>query len=259
METPIIPSVTTESTAIDTIDNATTMQKDQETPAVTSTTTVTSIDAAGPLASGTSPAAAVANEEEAAALRTVSPSTGTSVTVTQSMQMFNGSYHPEFNNSVLSNVGGNKNETNLNNVYHIYGSPTIYCSSADLPALRVNSTRLPEIVLQDNTQSQPEHEYMRAGSTLATSAQENGSTISVQTGITAPRKVQREASACEDQPPNCSSPCTQCKEDQQATPAVDAPQTAKTFRVDITIDRVIVLTAQLTFTELRFPIAFFFF
>ncbi|THU76085.1 hypothetical protein K435DRAFT_846730 [Dendrothele bispora CBS 962.96] len=227
METPIVKPVTAESTAIDIIDDATIMQKDQDTLAGTSTTTVTSIDAARPPASGASPAT-VANEEDAQALRTVSPSNGTSVTVTQSMQMFNGSYHPEFNNSVLSNVGGNKSETNV--VYHIYGSPTINCSPADLPALRVNSTRSPEIVLQDNKQSQPEHEYMRAGSTLATtSAQdpENGSTTGIQTGITAPRKVQSAAGACEDQPSSCSSPCTQGKEDHQATSAVDAPQSSK--------------------------------
>ncbi|THU86524.1 hypothetical protein K435DRAFT_363819 [Dendrothele bispora CBS 962.96] len=247
METPIIPSVTAESAAIDTIDDVTTMQKDQETPAGTSTTTVTSIGVAGPLASGTSPAT-VANEEDAQALRT----------------MFNGAHHPEFNNSVLSNVGGNKNETNI--VYHIYGSPTINCSSADLSALRVNSTRSPEIVLQDDTQSQPEHvnhcQYMRAGSTAASIStrvsEENGLTTGVQTGITAPRKVQRAAGACEDLAPSCSSPCTQGKEDQQATSAVDGDQTSKIFRVDITIDRVTVLTVQLTLTELRFSIAFFF-
>ncbi|THU83598.1 hypothetical protein K435DRAFT_843978 [Dendrothele bispora CBS 962.96] len=249
METPIVTLVTAESTAIDTIDDATTVQKDQETPAGTSTTTVTvtSIDAAEPLASGTSPTT-VANEENAQALRTVSSSTGNSVTVTQSIQMFNGSHHLQFNDTVLSQFGGNKNETNV--VYHIYGSPTIYCSSADLPALRVNSTRSPEIVLQDNTQSQPEHEYMRAGSTLATSAlgsqvflgvsEEDRSTNGVQTGITAPRKVQREAGACEDQPPS-SSPCTQGKEDQKATSAVDRDQTSKIFRVDIAIDRYSIL------------------
>ncbi|THU83589.1 hypothetical protein K435DRAFT_843974 [Dendrothele bispora CBS 962.96] len=233
METPIIPSVTAESTAIDTIDDATTctMQKDQETPADISITTVTSIDAAGPLVSGTSPAT-VADDEDAQALRTVSSSTGTSVTVTQSMQMFNQSHHLQLNNSVLSNVGGNQNETNI----HIYGNPTIHLSSADLPALRVNSTRSPEIVLQDNTQSQPEHEYMGAGSTLVTSApgsqvflgvSENGSTTGVQTSITAARKVQGEASAYENQLSSCSSPCTQGKEDQQATSAFDAPQTPK--------------------------------
>ncbi|THU86514.1 hypothetical protein K435DRAFT_363695 [Dendrothele bispora CBS 962.96] len=196
----------------------------------------------------------MANEEAAQALRTVSSSTGTSVTVTQSMQMFNGSYHPEFNNSMLSNVGGNKSE--INNIYHIYGNPTFNCSPADLPARRVNSTRSQEIVLRDDTQSQ----HMGAGSTLVTSVQnpENGSTTGVQTGITAPRKVQREASACEDQPPSCSSPCTQGKEDQQATSAVDRDQASRTFRVDTIIDRVIVLTAQLMSTELRFPIAFFF-
>ncbi|THU86532.1 hypothetical protein K435DRAFT_363981 [Dendrothele bispora CBS 962.96] len=147
METPIA-----DSTAMDTVDDANTMQNGQETPAGTSTATVTSIDAAGPLASGTSPAT-MANEEVAQALRT----------------MFNGSYHPEFNNSVLSNVGGNKNETNI----HIYGNPTINCSPADLPALRVNSTRSPEIILQDDTQSQPEHvnhRYMGAGDTLATTS-----------------------------------------------------------------------------------------
>ncbi|THU86538.1 hypothetical protein K435DRAFT_970256 [Dendrothele bispora CBS 962.96] len=226
METPIVTPVTAKSTAMDTIDDATTVQSDQETPAGTSTMTVTSIGVAGPRTNGTSPAT-VANEEDAQALRTVSSSTGTSVTVTQSMQMFNGSYHPEFNNSVLSNVGGNKSE--INNVYHIYGSPTINCSPADLPALRVNSTRSPEIVLQDNTQSQPEHEHMGAGRTSATSAQdpENGSTTGVQTGTTAPREDQRKAGVCEDQPPSCSSPCTQGKEDQQATSAVDAPQSSK--------------------------------
>ncbi|THU75441.1 hypothetical protein K435DRAFT_974829 [Dendrothele bispora CBS 962.96] len=138
------------------------------------------------------------------------------------MQMFNQSHHLQLNNSVLSNVGGNQNETNI----HIYGNPTIHLSSADLPALRVNSTRSPEIVLQDNTQSQPEHEYMGAGSTLVTSAQ-NGSTTGVQTSITAARKVQGEASAYENQLSSCSSPCTQGKEDQQATSAFDAPQTPK--------------------------------
>ncbi|THU86534.1 hypothetical protein K435DRAFT_970253, partial [Dendrothele bispora CBS 962.96] len=219
METPIVTPVTaeSESSAIDTIDDATTKQKDQETPAGTSTTTVTSMDAAGALASGTSPAT-MDNEEVAQVLRT----------------MFNGSHHLQLNDTVLSQFGGNKNETNI----QIYGNPTINISSADLPALLVNSTRSPEIVLQDDTQSQPEHEYMGAGSTLVTSARvsedpENGSITGVQTGTTAPREDQRKAGVCEDQPPSCSSPCTQGKEDQQATSAVDAPQT---FRVDITID-----------------------
>ncbi|THU86525.1 hypothetical protein K435DRAFT_868196 [Dendrothele bispora CBS 962.96] len=181
-----------------------------EPPAGTFTTTVTSIGATVPLASGTSPVT-VANEEDAQALRT-----GTSVSITQSMQMFNG------------NIGGNKNETNLNNVYHIYGLKPNYLthrSSADLPTLRVNSTRSPEKVLRENTQSQPEQEYMRAGSILATS--ENGLTTGVQSGITAPPKVQREVSTCEDHPPSCSSPYTQGKEDQRATSAVDVPQTSK--------------------------------
>ncbi|THV06636.1 hypothetical protein K435DRAFT_848719 [Dendrothele bispora CBS 962.96] len=225
------PTANSDSIITGTIDHAATVQDDQE-PLVSgsSTTTLTSVDASGSLASGTSAVTAisadapgplasgtstttVANEEDDQTHRTVSPSTRTSVTIAQSMQMFNGSYHPEFNNSVLSNVGGNKHETN--NVYHIYGNATVYCSSADLAALRINPTGSSEIVLQDATSSRPghvNHGDTKTDSTLHTSAEEIGST----TGITTSHRAQREPSACEE-PSSRLGSCTRGKKDQQTS------------------------------------------
>ncbi|THU84587.1 hypothetical protein K435DRAFT_783693 [Dendrothele bispora CBS 962.96] len=75
--------------------------------------------------------------------------------------------------------------------------------------------------------SQPEHvEHgdMRVGSTSATSTEENTFVTGIQTGITTPRRVQREFCACEDR--HCSAPRTQGKENQRATPTVDGDQTS---------------------------------
>ncbi|THV06635.1 hypothetical protein K435DRAFT_848718 [Dendrothele bispora CBS 962.96] len=231
------PTANSDSIITGTIDHAATVQDDQESPVSgPSTTTLTNVDASGPLANGTSTmtvigadapgpldsgtsTTAVANEDDAQALRTVSPSARTSVTVAQSMQMFNGSYHPEFNNSVLSNVGGNKNETN--NVYHIYGNATVYCSSADLAALRINSTGSSEIALQDATSSQSEHVShgdTKTGSTLHASTEEIRST-GIQTGVTTPHRIPRELSSGKDQT-GCLDACAQDHEDLQ-TPAID--------------------------------------
>ncbi|THU95543.1 hypothetical protein K435DRAFT_778938, partial [Dendrothele bispora CBS 962.96] len=80
------------------------------------------------------------------------------------MQMFNGSTQTEFIHSVLSNIGGNKNKTNI----IVHGNATVHCSLTDLAALRINSVGSCEI-LQDPMPSQPEHEDMRAGGTSATS------------------------------------------------------------------------------------------
>ncbi|THV00016.1 hypothetical protein K435DRAFT_935995 [Dendrothele bispora CBS 962.96] len=143
--------------------------------------------------------------------------------VAQSMQMFNGSSQTEFINSVLSNVGGNKNETN--NVYHNYGNLNIYCSLTDLGSLHINSVGSSE-VLQSAASSRPEHVNHGDMNTLTTSTEENGSANSVQTGIPTPLGVQGESGACEDQA-DCSSPRAQGKENQQATPAADGDQTSK--------------------------------
>ncbi|THU84164.1 hypothetical protein K435DRAFT_843791 [Dendrothele bispora CBS 962.96] len=240
METPTMTSVTVDSTVIDTIDHATTMQNNE---ADGSTTTMTTGSVSG------TPATTVTHEEDAPASRTVSSSTRTSIAVAQSMQMFNGSTQTEFINSVLSNIGGNKNETNIN--YHIHGNATIHCPSTDsVAALRISSTGSSEI-LQDTMPFQPEHVNLgdiRAGGTSATSTEENSRSVTgIQTRITTPRRVQRESRACENQN-GCSGPRTQGREDQQATSGVDGD--LGTSRVDITI--------SVTVTELRFPIAFFF-
>ncbi|THU85266.1 hypothetical protein K435DRAFT_970790 [Dendrothele bispora CBS 962.96] len=246
METSTMTSVAVDSTVIDTIDHATTMQNNEADSSATTMTT-SSVDVSGSLASGT-PATTMTHEEDAQASRTVSSSTRTSIAVAQSMQMFNGSTQTEFINSVLSNVGGNKNETNI--IYHIHGNATIHCPSTDsVAALRINSTGSSEI-LRETMSSQPEHVNhgdMRAGGTLATSTEENSTSVTgIQTRITTPRRVQRESRACADQN-GCSSPRSQGRHDQQATSGVDRYQTS---RVDITI--------SVTVTELRFPIAFFF-
>ncbi|THU85263.1 hypothetical protein K435DRAFT_970789 [Dendrothele bispora CBS 962.96] len=187
-----------------------------------------SVDVTGPLASGT-PATTMTHEEDAQASRTVSSSTCTSIAVAQSL--FNGSTQTEFINSVLSNVGGNKNETNI--IYHIHGNATIHCPSThSVAALRIDSTGSSEI-LQDTMPSQPEHVNhgdMRAGGTLATSTEENRSVTGIQARIT-PRRVQRESRACEDKN-GCSGPCTQGRKDQQTAPGTDGDRTS---RVDITI------------------------
>ncbi|THU78060.1 hypothetical protein K435DRAFT_973691 [Dendrothele bispora CBS 962.96] len=234
------PTVTTDSTVVDIIDNATMVQDNQVSG---SAMTVTSVDVDVPgarLASGTAPAATVTHEEDVQALRTVSPSTSTNMIVAQSVQMFHGSSNSEFNNGRFNNVGRDNNVR----VYHIHGNTTIHCSSTDLANL-VNSASSP-LILQDTTSSQPEHVKrgdIRAGSTSVT--EDNGS--GTQTGITTPRRVQRGSSACEDH----SGPRTQGKEDQQATPAADEGQNSKSG-LTIYIDRVI------TSIELRFLIAFFF-
>jgi len=56
------------------------------------------------------------------------------------MQMFNRSYHPEFNDSSLTNVGGNstKTKTTIVNNYHIAGDATIHCSPGDLSGFRID-------------------------------------------------------------------------------------------------------------------------
>ncbi|THU76745.1 hypothetical protein K435DRAFT_813120 [Dendrothele bispora CBS 962.96] len=127
------PTVTTDSTVIDMIDNAT---MEQDNQASGSATTVTSVDVPGPrLASRTAPAATVTHEEDVQALRT----------------MFHGSSHSEFNNGRFNNVGRDNNVR----VYHIHGNTTIHCASTDLATL-VNSAS-PPLILQDTTSSQPEH------------------------------------------------------------------------------------------------------
>ncbi|THU96623.1 hypothetical protein K435DRAFT_891822 [Dendrothele bispora CBS 962.96] len=209
-------SVTADSP--DTLDNATTVQNNQTDG---SAMTVANVDVPGPLASGGTSATTVTQEDDAQALRNVSSGSRTSITVAQSMQMFNGSSQTKFINSVLSNVGGNKNETVTHNVYHIYGNPNIYSSSTDLAPLRVNSVGSSE-VLQDARSSRPEHVNHGDMDTLATSSEENRSANSIQTGIPTPL----EASACEDQA-GCSAPHTQGKENEQATPAADGDQTPK--------------------------------
>ncbi|THV06645.1 hypothetical protein K435DRAFT_450190 [Dendrothele bispora CBS 962.96] len=241
MEALTMASATADFTVIDTIDNVTAVQDNQ---ASGSASTVTSPDTPGPLTSTSTSTSAttVVNEEDA---RTVSLSARTSITVAQSMQMFNHSNHTELNNSVLSNVGGN--QTNI----IVHGNPIIRCSSTEGSAtLRINSTKSSE-ALQDVTPSQPQH-----SSVLANSTEENGSVTGIQTGITTPRRVQRESSACENQP-GYSGPrtSTQGKEDQQATPVADGDQTSKN-----TIDRITVWIAiWLTSTELKISDRFFFF
>ncbi|THU80190.1 hypothetical protein K435DRAFT_874639 [Dendrothele bispora CBS 962.96] len=216
---PTMSSVTADS--FDTVDNATIVQDNQ---ADGSAMTVANVDVPGPLASGGTSATTVTQEEDTQVLRNVSPGTRTSITVAQSMQMFNGSSQIEFTDSVLSNVGGNKNETN--NVYHIYGNPNIYCSSTDLGALRVNSVGSSE-VLRGATSSRPEH-VNHGDMNTATSTEENESANSIQTSILTPLGVKGDSSACEDQA-GCSDPRTQGKEDQQTTPspAADRDQTSK--------------------------------
>ncbi|THU75632.1 hypothetical protein K435DRAFT_909014, partial [Dendrothele bispora CBS 962.96] len=179
-----------------------------------STTTLTSVDASGSLASGTSAVTAISADAPGPLASGTSTTTVANEEDDQTHRtMFNGSYHPEFNNSVLSNVGGNKHETN--NVYHIYGNATVYCSSADLAALRINPTGSSEIVLQDATSSRPghvNHGDTKTDSTLHTSAEEIGST----TGITTSHRAQREPSACEE-PSSRLGSCTRGKKDQQTS------------------------------------------
>ncbi|THU96626.1 hypothetical protein K435DRAFT_858333 [Dendrothele bispora CBS 962.96] len=216
---PTMSSVTADSP--DTLDNATTVQNDQTDG---SAMTVANVDVPGPLASGGTSATTVTQEEDAQALRNVSPGTRTSITVAQSMQMFNGSSQIEFTDSVFSNVGGNKNETVTHNVYHIYGNPNIYCSPTDLGALHINSVGSSG-VLGGAASSRPEHVNHGDMDTLATST-ENGSANSIQTDIPTPLAVQGRSNACEDQA-SCSGPRAQGKENQQATPAADGDQTSK--------------------------------
>ncbi|THU76378.1 hypothetical protein K435DRAFT_813452 [Dendrothele bispora CBS 962.96] len=179
----------------------------------TSTTVVTGSTSAGPqepLAGGAS-VTTVTDKQDAEALRT----------------MFHGSSHSEFNNGQFNNVGRD-NKTSI--VYHIHGNATVCCSSTDLVASHITSTGSTKMVLQDSMPSQLEpehvdHQYTGAGSTLLTStAEESGSITDIQTGITTPHEVRRDASTCEDQRSR-SCPCTQGKEDHQATPTVD--QTTK--------------------------------
>ncbi|THU96258.1 hypothetical protein K435DRAFT_100586 [Dendrothele bispora CBS 962.96] len=243
METPM-SSVLTDSTVIDAIDHATMEEEDHGLLASdTPTTTMTSVDVPGPLkgtsttttvicagpseppASGAS-VTTVTNEQDAEAFRTVSPSTRANVIVAQSVQMLHGSSHSEFNNSQFNNTGRDKTTIVYN--IRVDGNATISCPSTDLAARRISSTGSTEIASQDNMPSQTEHashQYTGAGSTLVTStAEENGSTIGVQAGITTPHGAQRDAGACEN-PPSRSCPCTQGKEDQQATSTIE--QTTK--------------------------------
>ncbi|THV00020.1 hypothetical protein K435DRAFT_794477 [Dendrothele bispora CBS 962.96] len=161
---PTMSSVTADSP--DTVDNAIIVQNNQAGGSAASMTNVDCVP--GPLASSGISAKTVTQEEDTQALRNVSPGTRTSITVAQSMQMFNRSSQTEFINSVLSNVGGNKNETH--NVYHIYGyNPNIYCSSTDLGALHINSIGSPEVRLRGATPSRPEQVNHGDMNTLATS------------------------------------------------------------------------------------------
>ncbi|THU79561.1 hypothetical protein K435DRAFT_523737 [Dendrothele bispora CBS 962.96] len=262
--------VTTNSTVIDAIDHATSEDHEPLTSVdvpgplsgTSKKTTVINRDAgpSDPPASGTSEAT-VTNEQDAEVLRTVSPSACTNVIVAQSVQMLQGSSHSEFNNGQFNNAG----RDNLNTInYHIHGNATIYCSSTDSVDRHISSTGSTKIVLQNNMPSQLEDvsdQYTETGSILASTAEEDGTTTGVQTGITTPHEVQRDASACENQPSR-SCPCPQGRENQEATSAVNGDRSTKILRVDISIDRVTVLreAVQLaTLTELRFPIAFFFF
>ncbi|THU83441.1 hypothetical protein K435DRAFT_871271 [Dendrothele bispora CBS 962.96] len=216
--------VTADSTVTNAIDHASMEEKDHEPlTSGTPTTTVTSADVPGPL-SGTSatttvisagpsepPAsdtsvATVTNEQDAETPRTVSPSTRTNVIVAQSVQMLHGSSYSKFNNGQFNNAGrDNKIVYNI----RVNGDATI------------------------NMPSQPEHvsdQYTGTGSILAPSAEGIETTIDTQT---ASRKVQRDASACGDQPSR-SCPRTQGKENQQATSTVDRDQTTSTVDRDQT-------------------------
>ncbi|THU85261.1 hypothetical protein K435DRAFT_869457 [Dendrothele bispora CBS 962.96] len=150
-------SVTVDSTVIDTIDHVTTMQNNEDDGSATTMTT-SSVASSGPLASGTP----CDDHDSRGILKLLAPSV-------QAL-MFNGSTQTEFINSVLSNIGGNKNETNI--IYHIHGNATIHCPSTDsVAALRIDSTGSSEI-LQDTMPSQPghvNHGDMGAGGTSATS------------------------------------------------------------------------------------------
>ncbi|THV00014.1 hypothetical protein K435DRAFT_855114 [Dendrothele bispora CBS 962.96] len=231
----------------DTVDNATIVQADQ---AGGSATTVTNVDVPATLASDTTPAT---TEQDDQPLRSVSPNTCTNMILAHTVQMLHNSSHSVFNNGRFNNIGRDSNIYITNN----------NISSTDLAALI--SLARSSAVSQDAMPSQPEHvndgdmstpstaisstdlaalislarssvpaklEHVnhgdtRAGGTSTASNEANGSATGIQTGITTPRRVQREPSTSEDQP-DCSGPHTRGKEDQQATRTADAgDQTSK--------------------------------
>ncbi|THU89757.1 hypothetical protein K435DRAFT_968918 [Dendrothele bispora CBS 962.96] len=223
-------SATSNRTVINTIDSAAIVKSEQghpSTPGDPSTMTVT-------------------NEDEAQALRTVSPNAGPSVNtvVTQSMQMFNGSYHPVFKDSVLSNVGGNKTETNVTNNYNITGDAIFHFSPGDAATLRIKSNGLSETVLHQDVSSQPDNAGLRTNNGASPSLGSERTTLPTFEETT-PGRIQREHCACLNKP---SQPSAQTQEGQgkgsrQATPVVDENQA---FVDIISIVHRVIEAAQLT-------------